>query len=377
MKTMQIQISKKITKKAQVLSIPDVKRWYDNLKRRSINTAETRIRRLNQFCKENNTTPMKLIEIGQNNTKKITDILQDHVTFMEKKKNAPGYIHSTITSIKSWLAFFDIVITRKILISDSEFTPTLQNERVPNKQEIQEVFLGASLRTGCVMSLIAKAGIRLQVIGNADATDGLMLKDFPELSISNSNIRFKKTPARVFIRKSISKNNKSYFTFLTEMTQRWIISYLKYRRANNERLTRNSPLIQGNTNKKFFRTARISSIIRQQFRPRFLWRPYILRSYFRTQMLIAESQGKVARDFIVFWFGHSGDMSARYSTNKGILPENLLAAMEESFLKCNDYLDLELQKENHNNKRKRNKLKQFVEKMDSEKIDEMIKICQR
>ena len=107
------------------------------------------------------------------------------------------------------------------------------------------------------------------------------------------------------------------------------------------------------TLRPFLITKTISRIIREQFRPRFLWRPYILRSYFRTQMLISESQGNVARDFVVFWFGHSGDMSARYSTSKGILPENLLLAMEESFLKCNDFLDLELHKEDHQNKRKR------------------------
>mgnify|MGYP006929369514 CR=1 FL=1 len=49
---------------------------------------------------------------------------------------------------------------------------------------------------------------------------------------------------------------------------------------------------------------------------------------------------------MLFWFGHKGDMSARYSTNKGILPDALLKEMHESFKRCEDLLDLELQKDN-------------------------------
>ncbi len=76
-------------------------------------------------------------------------------------------------------------------------------------------------------------------------------------------------------------------------------------------------------------------------RPRFAWRPYILRAYFDTQLLIAESKGRIAHDFRVFFMGHKGSMEARYTTNKGVLPEMLAAEMRESFARSEEFLDLE------------------------------------
>ncbi|MDI1495879.1 MAG: hypothetical protein K8823_1187 [Cenarchaeum symbiont of Oopsacas minuta] len=44
-----------------------------------------------------------------------------------------------------------------------------------------------------------------------------------------------------------------------------------------------------------------------------------MRAYFDTQLLIAESKGKIAHDIRAFFMGHSGNIEARYTTNKGIL----------------------------------------------------------
>ena len=55
----------KITKKDSLLSNQDIRRWYDNLARSSIVTAEVRLRKLSKFCENNTITPMELIELGQ------------------------------------------------------------------------------------------------------------------------------------------------------------------------------------------------------------------------------------------------------------------------------------------------------------------------
>ncbi len=59
-----------------------------------------------------------------------------------------------------------------------------------------------------------------------------------------------------------------------------------------------------NSEKVFLPTQGISRIVHKTFRPRFAWRPYILRPYFDTQLLIAESKGKMAHDFRVFFVRH-------------------------------------------------------------------------
>lgn len=76
-------------------------------------------------------------------------------------------------------------------------------------------------------------------------------------------------------------------------------------------------------------------------RPRFVWRPYVLRAFFDTQLLIAESKGKIAHDFRVFFMGHKGSMEAKYTTNKSILPKSLLDEMRDAFKKSEEFLDLE------------------------------------
>ena len=43
--------------------------------------------------------------------------------------------------------------------------------------------------------------------------------------------------------------------------------------------------------------------------------------------------------------GHKGSMEARYTTNKGILPESLANEMREAFKRCEEFLDLEIKEE--------------------------------
>lgn len=56
------------------------------------------------------------------------------------------------------------------------------------------------------------------------------------------------------------------------------------------------------------------------------------------QLLIAESKGKMAHDFCVFFMGHKNTMKSRYTTNKGVLPEVLMAKMYSAFTLHKEHL---------------------------------------
>ena len=71
----------------------------------------------------------------------------------------------------------------------------------------------------------------------------------------------------------------------------------------------------------------------------------MLRAFFDTQLLIAESRGKIAHDFRVFFMGHTGSIEARYTTNKNILPKLLEDEMREAFRKSQEFLDFETKTE--------------------------------
>jgi hypothetical protein len=341
----------KLTKKAQLLADPDVKRWFDNTARGSKITAEMRLRRLSHFCEVHGTTPMQLVDLARD-LRAITDLIQDHITWMEEQHKSPGYIESTITSIKSWLRHFDIEIRRRIKINGTDSTPTLERERVPDGKEIVEIFNRTTLRTATEISLIAKAGLRPQVLGNHDGTDGLVLGDIPDIVTENGKAMCISIPPRIMVRRTLSKARHQYFTFLTEGGTRKLLAYLNERLARGEKLGPDSVVIAPDTSynvyrganqgKKFLPTRRISKDIRDAFRPRFKWRPYVLRAFFDTQLLMAESRGMMVHDFRVFMMGHKGSMEARYTTNKGVLPNALVNEIKTAFKRSQEFLDLEM-----------------------------------
>jgi hypothetical protein len=270
---------------------------------------------------------------------------------MEENGNSPGYIKGILNSIKSWLRQSDVEIKRKLNVRNSTHTPTLENERVPNAEEITELFRRANLRGGAAMALMAKSGLRPEVLGNFNATDGLTVKDLSDLVIKDGLAVFENKPSMVRVRKSLSKARHDYFTFLTDLGAKAILAYLNDRIVSGETILQESSIISpsskyltyrgANSGKRFVETSRILTEVRECMRPRFRWRPYVLRAYFDTQLLIAESRGKMAHDFRVFFMGHKGSMESRYTTNKGILPDALIEEMKSAFLRSEEFLDLE------------------------------------
>ena len=83
---------------------------------------------------------------------------------------------------------------------------------------------------------------------------------------------------------------------------------------------------------KFIVTRNVSREIRRALRPGFEWRPYVLRAYFDSQMLLAENRVKSLRHIKLLDKGHSGDVEeARYTTRKGCLPDQMIEDMRKRF----------------------------------------------
>ena len=62
--------------------------------------------------------------------------------------------------------------------------------------------------------MVAHSGLRLEVLGNYEGSEGLRIKDFPELEVTGETVEFKKIPMLIRIRSSLSKKGHQYFTFL-------------------------------------------------------------------------------------------------------------------------------------------------------------------
>ncbi|WP_316507113.1 hypothetical protein [Nitrosopumilus sp.] len=353
---MSTKIKKKKSATKDLLYDDNVRRWYDNTSRGSKLNVDIRLRRLNLFCYRTNTTPSSLVKIGKREVIKLENILLDHVSWLESQNYAPNYIDGILKSIRSWLVFNYIEPKRKIIIANAGIPVNIQDEQVPTKEQLQSILNVANPRTRTSISLMAFSGIRPQVMGNADATDGLKLADLDDLVIANEGktVSFSQIPAMVTVRASLSKTKNKYFTFLPAEGCEYVLGYLRKRISAGERLASDSPVIsleQGYQSRRKIKhksekqsstglitTPRITSDIRKVIWSITKVRPYVLRAYFDTQLLLAESHGKMTHAYRQFFMGHKGDIEARYTTNKGRLTDEMISDMRRAYSKSQQFL---------------------------------------
>jgi hypothetical protein len=346
-------------KYAYLFEDPDVRRWYENTARGSRITADVCLRRLGSFCESNKITPSKFASLSE---RELHNMLMDYVSAAEKKGYAGNYISSTIKALKSWLVHNNRELKVKIKIEGIDETPTLKDERVPTLDELKRILLSgdSKARTACVF--VAHSGLRLQTLGDYMGQDGLRIGDLPELKIEGSSVTFSTVPALVIVRKDLSKAGHQYFTFLSEEGCEYLKDYLEERMREGEDLTSVSPVITPKQRKKpFIRTINIGDIMRGAIRQAgFRWRPYVLRCYFDTQLMLAESKGMVLRDYRQFWMGHKGDIENRYTTNKRRLPESVIADMRQAYERSQEFLQTSKSKETSEEKLRGSVRKQLL-----------------
>jgi hypothetical protein len=272
------------------------------------------------------------------------DMVEDLVARLEAEEKSPGYITGFLKAMRSWLRYNDITLTRKVKIRNSTATPTIENEQVPSKEELARILRASSARVKVAVALIAFADLRPQTLGNHDGSDGLTIRDLPELKMEDGKVNFEKTPAMIVVRSTLSKARHKYFTFLSSEGCTYLKEYLEERLRAGEELTQETPLFgherpRGST-KPFMLTRKVTHLIRLSMRKAGVRkRPYVLRAYAETQLIIAESKGKISHPYLQFLAGHKGDIEARYSTNKGRLPPDMVEDMRRCYKECEQFLN--------------------------------------
>ncbi len=334
-----------------LLNDENIRRWHENMARGSKLTASVRLRRLKLFCERTGKTAAELVIIGQKNIMELENILLDHVSWLESQNYAPGYIDNILKAIRSWLAFNYVQPKRKIKITNAGIPVSIQDERIPTKEELAAMLDVSGPRGRTSISLMAFAGLRPQVLGNHEGTNGLCLSDIEGLEIKDGHVSLSKIPAIVTVRPNLSKAKHKYFTFLPRQGCSYLLGYLKMRLGDAEKLDPSSPVIalekgyELRRNKisdtKFITTKNVTSEIRDSVKAVIKARPYVLRAYFDTQLLLAESHGRIAHAYRQFFMGHKGDMESRYTTNKGRLSDEMIEDMRRTFQQSEQFLSTE------------------------------------
>ena len=329
-----------------LLEDPQVRRWYDNIARGSRVTCEVYLRKLGWFLNEKGMTNQELLQKSPDD---LFNLLLDLVSEMEKKGHAGSYIESVVKAVKAWLVFNHIELVGKIKVRGTEETPTLVDEQVPSQAELNSILNAATLRGKVAVVMVATMGCRFEVLGNFDGSDGLRVRDLPEMSVGSSarTVAFQKVPTMVSVRPSLSKAKHQYFSFLCEEGCAYLKEYLERRMREGEAVGPDSPVVvrsrvsQGERFRKnsFMSTPKISDTIKNALkRAGFKARPYVLRNYFDNRLLVAEAEHVMLRDFRVFFMGHKGDIEHRYTLNRHRLSPDLVDTMRESYRKSQRFL---------------------------------------
>lgn len=327
----------------------EFKLWFDNQARGNPSTAVENARVLYRYLKIKDKSLSKLTDEIKADRDRFEKHLVGFVGELEEKGYAPGYIDNYLKALRSWANWQGVKLVRKIKVSNRNHTPTLEDEQVPTIQQIKDFRSSASLRGRICVGAVAYGGLRPEVLGHQRYEDGLKLGDLPELNLKR--LEFTKIPAQVVVRPELSKAGHTFRTFLPMETCRDILAYLERRRADGENLEPSSPLVAVSSSHRskgqraaqgrrsgHIVTAIVSRDIRRAMRPTYTHRPFVLRSFFSTRLLLAVSDGLLENNYRIYWMGHKGQMSARYSSNKALLPDDLIESMREAYSRSLPFL---------------------------------------
>ena len=115
----------------ELLLDEDARRWFENLRAKSVLTATVALRNLGHYCEIMHTNPKEILNKAKANEKDFRYEFADFVRDMESKGKAGSYIARFKKVILSWLKFNGIRLQLTFNISGENETPTIANERFP------------------------------------------------------------------------------------------------------------------------------------------------------------------------------------------------------------------------------------------------------
>ncbi|MCP8308599.1 MAG: hypothetical protein H3Z53_11895 [archaeon] len=321
--------------KKELLEDSEIRAWFNELSEKNKETADTYLSVLN-IMNDAGINPRTITEESVQSIKYW--LMEKFKSLMPKTKNL------YLNAIRSWLIHKKIKAELKMKIANSISTPTLDNEKVPEKHGVRNVLLSLSVRARAIVALIAFAGLRFKTQSR------ITLNDIIDLDIEK--LETERTPALIHIPPHASKNRRRYFTFLVEEGCEYLLAYLKERRAKGEILTEKSPVIATLDGKKPLGTIKMRELLGEATHRFLKARPYVLRSYFDSCLFMASIHPR----WQSFFMGHSGDIEAIYTVRKQ-LPPALIENMRKQFEPAIQYLSTQLKPTSIEEQRKRDFIK--------------------
>ncbi len=336
-----------------LLSDPKVRSWWEERSLRSRLSADQHLRLLGYKLERLSLTPPKAVTMAKENPDRLRDLLIKDAAKLQEEGKLDSYIAKVSDGLKSYFKFQRVPFDGFPIMSPIQGA-SLANERVPTPSELGRTLDSLTLRGRTTALFMAHSGLRPGVLGAYQAASGLTLGALPDLKLEKE-LEFSETPFVIRVPAILSKTRTMYTTFGSSQLASTFLSYLAERRKGGERLTLTSPIIaakpgrgaaitsKGNaTNDTEFITTTV--LVRELHEvlvataPEGVeWRPYVLRSYCSTRLMMAEGAGKITRDLREAILGHGTGVSGRYNVGKTWGPD-LLKEARMAYKRAEPYL---------------------------------------
>ena len=315
-----------------LLSDPRVRSWWEARSLRSRLSADQYLRQFGLLLERLGLTPAQVVDLAKKDADRLRDLLIRDAAKLKGDGKLDSYISKFFEGLKAYFRFHRVPFDGYPALSPIRGA-SLDKERIPTPEELGRVLDRLTLRGKVSALFIAHSGLRPGVLGAYQAERGLTLGDLPDLKLAKE-ITFTEVPFAIRVPAVMSKTRVYYTTFGSSQLTTTFLSYLEERRQEGEKLGPSSPVIGA----KPGRGAAITSKENATFDTQYVttativkelhkvlvasapegvkWRPYVLRSYCSTRLMIAEGAGKITRDLREAILGHDTGVSGRYNVGK-------------------------------------------------------------
>ncbi|MCI4323788.1 MAG: hypothetical protein L3K03_07220 [Thermoplasmata archaeon] len=338
---------------AALLADRKVRSWWEARSLRSRLSADTYLRQFGFLLEKTDLDPAKIVSLAKADPDALRDRLVRYAAQMKKEGRLDSYISKFFEGLKSYLRFHRVAFDGFPSLSPIK-GESLATERVPTPEELAGVLEHLSIRGRVAALFMAHSGVRPSVLGSYQAESGLTLGDLPDLKLGNPPA-FAEVPFVVRVPAHLSKTRAAYVTFGSSQLAATFLAYLTERREGGESLTPASPVLSVRSTRgvaerrradpRYARGFVVTKAVVQEIHDALKssapdgvrWRPYVLRAYCSSRLLMAEGAGKMTRDLREAILGHDLGISGRYTLGKRWGEETLRDA-RASFKRAEAYL---------------------------------------
>lgn len=181
----------------------------------SSRSAESKLCAISVFCGWQKRLPAEILADVRDGRANPYRLLDDFVTYLVRKKNAPHTTKNYLSSVKKWMRYEEVELSSDKLsdIVDLPRQYSITRDRIPTAEELRDMTLVSKARGKALLTVLASSGMRV----------GEML------ALRVRDIEFGAVPTRIHLCPETTKDRQERWCFISDEATSFLGEYLKER----------------------------------------------------------------------------------------------------------------------------------------------------